>query len=173
MRRTRPCQYTYSEVFLGIHVRSLFRVAFSSRVAKKEEDAPTSSRRPFPKIPSTASNEKNPTQAALEFILSAFSTNPNVAGSIVGMTGGGGTPGGELIAFAVLAASFLLFSSIAALMDSNGPARGVKTTPREEEDAVREDARRAAVKVRVVGVVVVSGVRRTCIVKLERGKVPR
>jgi len=58
-------------------------------------------------------------------------------------------------------------------MDSMGPARGVKTTPREEEDAVREDARRAAVKVRVVGVVVVvvSGVRRTCIVKVERGKV--
>ena len=103
---------------------------------------------------------------------SAFSTKPNVAGCIVGMNGGGGTPGGELIAFAVLAASFLLFSSIAALMDSMGPARGVKTTPREEEDAVREDARRAAVKVRVVGVVVVvSGVRRTCIVKLERGKV--
>lgn len=105
---------------------------------------------------------------------SAFSTKPNVAGCIVGMNGGGGTPGGELIAFAVLAASFLLFSSIAALMDSMGPARGVKTTPREEEDAVREDARRAAVKVRVVGVVVVvSGVRRTCIVKLERGKVTR
>ena len=122
---------------------------------------PTSSRRPFPKIPSTASNEKNPTHAALEFMRSAFSTNPNVAGSIVGMIGGGGTPGGELAAFATFAASFLLFSSIAAPMDSMGPAR-VATTPPREEDAVREEARRAAVKVRVG---VVSGARRTCIVK--------
>lgn len=102
---------------------------------------PKISSNPFPATPSTSNNAHQPTMLAREFIRSALSTKPNVAGVISGTIGGGGTPGGDARFALSRSASTALLSAIAFWMPSNGPActRTARCAGRDAREGVRDD----------------------------------